>query len=285
MLAAWSTRVPEGEDWVYEPKWDGFRALVRIDGDGSVRVFSRTGQAWTQAFPELQQMGRAIGRPLVVDGEIIVLDRAGIPSYDRLSRRLRERRAEWAARANPITLVAFDVLEMEGESLLDMPWWMRRDVLARLDWPGTSAVPTMAVDDGEALLSATRSLGLEGVMCKRRRGRYVCGRRTNAWVKIKHPGSGWFDVVGWRPRSKAFPAGGYLIADEGRPAGTVTPGLASAHAAALTWFVDRHGAPDGPAIRVPHGAQVRVHYRERSARGLVQDGIAHEMRVALPGSG
>ena len=285
MLASWSTRVPQGPEWAFEPKWDGFRALVSIDDDLGVRVISRQGKGWTETFPELAGLGGQIGRAVVLDGEVVALDGNGMPSFERLSQRMRTSRPDWAARDTPVTFVAFDVLRVDGEPLLDQPWWMRRDLLMGLGLGGASAVPTLACDDGEALLDATRSMGIEGVVGKRRRGRYVCGRRTTAWVKVKHPGSGWFDVVGWRPRSKGYPHGGLLIADEGRPAGTVTPGLDAEPQAVLDAFVRRHGTPHGPAVGLPHGAQVRVHYRERTPRGMVREGIAHELRAALPGSG
>jgi bifunctional non-homologous end joining protein LigD len=284
MLASWSTHVPEGPEWVFEPKWDGFRALVTIDDDLAVRVYSRTGRGWTEMFPELGGLGGAIGRSVVLDGEVVTLDGNGMPSYERLSDRMRTKRPEFAARRTPVTFVAFDVLQVDGEPLMDQPWWMRRDLLMGLGLGGNAAVPTLAFDDGDALLHATRSMGIEGVVGKRRGGRYVCGRRTSAWVKVKHPGSGWFDVVGWRPRSRGYPHGGLLIADEGRAAGTVVPGLDAEPKAVLDAFIERHGTAHGPSVSLPHGAQVRVHYAERTPRGMVREGIAHELRAALPGS-
>jgi bifunctional non-homologous end joining protein LigD len=286
MLASWAASVPEVDEgeWIYEPKWDGLRALVRIDDDLKVRVLSRRGQALSRPLPELSAMGAAIGRPVVLDGEIVALDGDGRPSYERLAARLYASRPERVARATPVTFVAFDVLQLDGEPLMDQPWWLRRDVLTGLAWPGGAAVATMASDDGDALASATARLGLEGVMCKRRRARYVCGRRTGAWIKVKHPHAGWFDLVGWRPESKSHPQGALVLADDDRPAGTATMALSPEQRFVLAQFVERHGTQYGPLIRVPHGAQVRVHYGERSPRGLVRDAIAHEIRPALPGS-
>jgi bifunctional non-homologous end joining protein LigD len=279
--------VPRDDDadgWVYEPKWDGLRALVRIDEDLKVRPLSRRGQALVRPLPELAAMGPAIGRSVVLDGEIVALDGDGRPSYERLSARLTASRPERVARTTPVTFVAFDVLQLDGEPLVEQPWWLRRDVLTGLAWPGGSSVATIATDDGEALRSATAHLGLEGVMCKRRKARYVCGRRTSAWVKVKHPGAGWFDLVGWRPATKAHPNGALVLADDGRAAGTAVMALTPEHRFVLAQFVERHGAQHGPVVRVPHGCQVRVHYRERSPRGIVREAIAHELRPALPGS-
>lgn len=283
MLAASGTSIPEDASWAFEPKWDGLRTLVRIGPDLDVRISSRQGRGFTRSFPELAGMGHVLGRPAVLDGETVVLNADTRPSYDRLSARLRASSPERAAWRAPATFVAFDLLELDGESLVELPWSLRRQLLEGLEWRGASAVPTMVCDDGWALLSATAALGVEGVVCKRRRARYVCGRRTTAWVKVKNPGSGWFDVVGWRPVSRSYPAGAVILADEGRPAGTALPGLPTDQRAVLLDFVERHGVREGNVVRVVPAAQVHVEYAERSPRGLVRQAVAGRLRAALPG--
>jgi bifunctional non-homologous end joining protein LigD len=284
MLAASGTSVPDDASWAFEPKWDGLRTLVRIGPDLDVRIQSREGRGFTRSFPELAGMGHVVGRSAVLDGETIVLDADHRPSYERLAARLRSSTPERAAWRGPATFVAFDLLELDGEPLVELPWWLRRELLEGLDWRGASAVPTMVCDDGPALLSATAALGVEGVVCKRRRARYVCGRRTTAWVKVKNPGSGWFDVVGWRPVSRSHPAGAVILADEGRPAGTALPGMPADQRAILHDFVARHGLREGSIVRVTPAAQVYVEYAERSPRGLVRQAVARRLRAALPGT-
>jgi ATP-dependent DNA ligase len=284
MLAASGTSVPDDASWAFEPKWDGLRTIVRIGSDLDVRIHSRQGRGFTRAFPELAGMGHVLGRSAVLDGEAIVMDPDHRPSYDRLSARLRSSNPERAAWRTPATFVAFDLLELDGESLVELPWWLRRELLEGLDWRGASAVPTMVCDDGPALLAATAALGVEGVVCKRRRARYVCGRRTNAWVKVKNPGSGWFDVVGWRPVSRTHPAGAVILADEGRPAGTALPGLPTDQRTILYEFVARHGVREGSIVRVAPAAQVHVEYAERSPRCLVRQAVARRLRATLPGA-
>jgi bifunctional non-homologous end joining protein LigD len=284
MLAASGTSVPDDTTWAYEPKWDGLRTLVRISPEQGVRIRSRQGRGFTRSFPELAGMGHLLGRQMVLDGETIVMDAEHRPSYERLSARLRSSTPDRAAWKAPATFVAFDLLELDGEPLVELPWWLRRELLEGLDWRGTSAVPTMVCDDGPALLAATAALGVEGVVCKRRRARYVCGRRTNAWVKVKNPGSGWFDVVGWRPVSRSYPAGALILGDEGRPAGTALPGLRDDQRQILHHFIARHGVREGSIVRVTPAAQVHVEYAERSPRGLVRQAVARRLRATLPGA-
>jgi bifunctional non-homologous end joining protein LigD len=283
MLAASGNAVPDDATWAFEPKWDGLRTMIRIGPDRDVRISSRQGRGWTRSFPELAGIGHVIGRSVVLDGETIVLDGDGRPCYERLSARMRSSTPERAAWSAPATFVAFDLLELDGEPLVELPWWLRRELLEGLDWCGASAMPTMVCDDGPALLAATATLGVEGVVCKRRRSRYVCGRRTSAWVKVKNPRSGWFDIVGWRPVSRSHPAGALLLGDEGRPAGTALPGLPPDQRDVLDRFVERHGTRHDGVVHVAPVAQVHVSYVERSPRGLVRQAVAHQLRAALPG--
>ena len=267
---------PPGE-WAFEPKWDGMRTIVSVDADLATRLVSRTGKVWTDAFPELADLGRVVGRPVVLDGETIVLGDDGRPSFERLSWRLRAPRPAIPPRRCPATFVAFDVLALDGEVVTDRPWSKRRALLETLSLDGPAAVATMVVDDGAALFAATGALGVEGIIAKRRSARYVCGpRRTRAWLKIKHRASAWMDVAGWRPPTRSQPAGAILLARDGQRAGSALPGLPGDQREVFHRFVQRHGTPAGPVVRVPYGAQVRVDYTERSATGLLREAVARE---------
>ena len=165
---------PPGE-WAFEPKWDGMRTIVSVDADLATRLVSRTGKVWTDAFLELADLGRVLRRPVVLDGETIVLGDDGRPNFQRLSLRLHTRRPAIPARGCPATFVVFDVLALDGEVVTDRPWSERRALLETLSLNGTAAVATMVVDDGAALFAATGALGVEGIVAKRRSPHYICG--------------------------------------------------------------------------------------------------------------
>jgi ATP-dependent DNA ligase len=155
----------------------------------------------------------------------------------------------------PATFVAFDLLELVGQSLIDRPWTERRQLLTTLDSTGSGGVETMVCDDGEALLAATAALGLEGVVAKKRNAGYVCGRRSRAWLKVKHRAAGWFDVAGWRPPSRSRP-GAIVLAQDGHHVGTATGAMSATDSTALHRFIiERFGVPDGRRVRLPPGAQ------------------------------
>lgn len=265
---------PTGPRWVHEPKWDGFRALVSIDPAKRCRIRSRHGRGWTDRFPELADVGRHLDGPTVLDGEIVVLGDDGRPSFEALSARLAgARRPHRAA-----TFVAFDVLEHAGERMLDATWTERRARLEALPLDGERAVATVVFDDGQALFAATAAYGVEGCMSKDIGSRYTCGpRRSRAWIKSKHRGAGYFDLIGWRPPARSRP-GVVVVAEDGRYAGTAMVALPAEQRAALRRFVDRYGREDGSTIVVPPGAQVRVEYTERSARGYLREAVARELR-------
>jgi bifunctional non-homologous end joining protein LigD len=138
----------------------------------------------------------------------------GRPAFDRLSARLIAPRsvASFHARHYP---VAFDALALDGDSTCGLQWSERRRLLVGLgldDLPGPWRV-NPAHDDGPALLDATRGMGLEGVVAKRCESRYLPGRRSKSWVKVKNI-SGWFDLIGWHP-PHGKQAGGLVVAEDG----------------------------------------------------------------------
>jgi bifunctional non-homologous end joining protein LigD len=191
------------EDHGYEIKWDGARAIAYCSG-GRVRLESRNLLDITPRYPELRAIGRQLGsREAVLDGEVVVLDDDDRPSFQRLQRRMhltaeseiRRRRKEV-----PVTYMIFDVLYLEGRSTMELPYEERRQRLEALDLEGPSwQTPSYHRGEGKALLAAGRERGLEGIVAKRLDSRYLPGRRTKAWVKVKNVRSQELVIGGWLP--------------------------------------------------------------------------------------
>ena len=171
------------EDWAFEVKWDGIRALLYFDGLRA-HVHSRTGRNVTASYPELAGLSfDGIG---IFDGEIVAFDGDGHPSFGALQRRMNLRGAADVARAaidNPVGFVVFDLLHAEGP-LINDTWDDRMAALAEFDLPPpcTRSQPTLG--DGEALWEAVEHQGLEGIVAKRRDSPYRPGVRSPDWRKV-----------------------------------------------------------------------------------------------------
>jgi bifunctional non-homologous end joining protein LigD len=205
MLAS-AGRLPTGVGWAFEFKWDGVRAIVRIDASVAPRVsaLSRNDREIGGSYPELETLVESAGgRRLTLDGEIVAADPAGRPDFGRLQQRMHvQRPTPSLIRQTPVSFFVFDVLDVDGEPLTDLPYEQRRDRLESLDLarPPTIDVPPSFRDvAGEDLLEVARTQGLEGVVAKRLSSRYLPGRRSSDWVKV--PLWKTIEVVigGWQP--------------------------------------------------------------------------------------
>jgi bifunctional non-homologous end joining protein LigD len=177
-----------GPEWVYEMKWDGYRAIATIR-DGELSLRSRNGLDMTATYPELSGLVDSVAGDAVLDGEIVALDAMGRPRFELLQRH------EVAVR-----YVAFDVLELDGHPLERLPYHERRKRLAAaVSESDAVRVPGDAGRDLRAALAMSSRLGLEGVMAKRRDSPYRAGRRSRDWVKLKHVRTQDVVVGGWRP--------------------------------------------------------------------------------------
>ncbi|HEV2074791.1 MAG TPA: DNA polymerase ligase N-terminal domain-containing protein, partial [Thermoleophilaceae bacterium] len=194
--------LPADEDaWAYEVKWDGVRAIVRSE-PGRTQIWSRNLNDITSQYPEVARIGRALGaREALLDGEIVAFDAEGRPSFERLQQRMHlssERQVRERRRSNPVFYMAFDVLHLDGESLLDRPWRERRAALEALALHGPAwDTPGHHEGDGAAFLAASREQGLEGIMAKRTDAPYRPGRRSGAWIKVKNLESAELVIGGW----------------------------------------------------------------------------------------
>jgi len=167
--------IPITKDWIFEPKMDGFRCLVCTHG-GRFLARSRRGWDMTERVPEL---GSRLPKDIQLDGELIAWDENGRPDWHLLGRRVLRRHDSIA-----VTLMVFDVLAVEGLSVMDQPYSERRALLETLEIerPGVQLVATF--EDGRTLFDVVCQQGLEGVVGKRLRDPYRPGERL--WIKHKN---------------------------------------------------------------------------------------------------
>ncbi len=197
MLATRGTHVPTGDEWVHEVKWDGMRVLVDVR-DGRLRLTSRNENDVTVSFPELRDLP---GDDLLLDAEVVAfLD--GIPTFGALQERIHvgnAKRAAALAERNPVTLLAFDLLRIDGRDLTREPLDVRRGLLTGLGLDEVAWQVPPVYDDGAMLFQATLDQGLEGMVSKRRSSRYEFGVRSPHWLKFPHRRRTSWVVGGWRP--------------------------------------------------------------------------------------
>jgi bifunctional non-homologous end joining protein LigD len=228
MLAVLSTLPGEEDGWAYEIKWDGVRAIAYCE-TGRMRLESRTLRDITSHYPELRALAAELGsREVVLDGEIVAFDDEGTPSFERLQSRMNLG-SEAAVRRRmadiPVTYMAFDLLYAGGRSLVDAPYTERRERLEELELDGPNwQTPACHRGEGEALLRLTEARGLEGLVAKRLDSRYLVGRRSRAWLKVKNTMRQELVVGGWLPGKgrRGGTLGALLVgyheeADEGSP--------------------------------------------------------------------
>lgn len=217
MLATRGTTVPTGEAWSHEVKWDGMRVLTHVRGR-SVRVTSRNENDVTVSFPELQGLASAsaLGSvDAVLDGEVVALT-DGRPVFGALADRIHvgnARKAEQAMRRNPVTLLAFDLLALDGHDVRELTWQQRREALEQLLPAGPSWQVPPTYDDGRLLMEVTREQGLEGVVSKRVDSPYRSGQRSADWLKFPHRPSVSVVVGGWRPETGSARLGSVLVGE------------------------------------------------------------------------
>jgi len=201
MLATKGDVVPTGEEWSHEVKWDGVRMLADVVPSADrARLTTRNGNDATIAWPDVHPAPMG-GRDLLVDGEIIGINDAGVPDFAVIQERMHVRSATAAARLAktvPATFMVFDVMRLDGRDLTSLPLAERREILEGLDLGGWQVPPTY--DDGAMLREATLAQGLEGIVSKRQGSTYQPGVRSKAWLKFAHRHRFSFVVGGWRPQ-------------------------------------------------------------------------------------
>jgi DNA ligase D-like protein (predicted ligase)/DNA ligase D-like protein (predicted polymerase)/DNA ligase D-like protein (predicted 3'-phosphoesterase) len=188
MLSESATEPPIGPEYVYELKWDGIRAMVYLD-EGTVRIVSRNQNDITDRFPELLSGERAFRATCAVfDCEIVSLDPVGKPIFKKVINRLMTRGEATIAKLaklNPVHCYVFDCLYLDGRPLVNEPLMKRREWMKDAIRPESPYRVSEVVDDGQGLFEAAKAHQLEGIMAKLRDSKYLPGRRSPSWLKIK----------------------------------------------------------------------------------------------------
>jgi bifunctional non-homologous end joining protein LigD len=190
MLATLAEEVPRGAGWSFEVKWDGYRATTTLAG-GEATLTSRKGNDLTTRFSGVaREIPKALKTPdCVLDGEVCALDESGRSSFSAMQQ---------GKPGTPIVYYVFDVLEIDGEPVIDLPLVERRKRLeGLLDRRNKTVRLSEAFDDGKALLEAAKQQQLEGIMAKRLDSRYLPGKRTRDWLKIKTHSEQEFVIAGY----------------------------------------------------------------------------------------
>jgi len=188
MAATLAAKPPVGDDWLYEVKWDGVRALCFIES-GEVRIFSRTGNRCDRQYPEVLVLPHHVhAESAIIDAEIAALDDKGRATFSRIQSRIHQTDPNSIAhltRSTPVTLFAFDLLYLDGYDLRNTPLIERKRALeAVLEPDDRIRVSEHFAANGEAMLEAAREAGLEGIMAKQASSKYE-SRRSRCWVKVK----------------------------------------------------------------------------------------------------
>jgi bifunctional non-homologous end joining protein LigD len=202
MLARTGELPADPARWAFEVKWDGVRALAYAQ-PGRLRLESRNLNDITAAYPEVRGLLEDLGmHEAVLDGELVAFEH-GKPSFERLQRRMHvtsPSAVKRLAASVPVVYAIFDLLHLDGRSLIELPYAERRARLESLGLGGRAwRVPDSHPGEGRRLLEATAEQGLEGIVAKRLDGRYEPGRRSGAWLKIKHTQRQEFVIGGWLP--------------------------------------------------------------------------------------
>ena len=188
MLAEISEQVPAGEEYIYEMKWDGIRALVALD-EGELNIWSRKHKSLNRQFPELMIPKEAFRvNSALFDAEIVCFDPGGKPDFKTVIHRMQrtgDMEIERATQKYPAFCYLFDCLYLDGRSLVNEPLMRRRAWISDSLKHGTAYRMSEGVEDGPEFFEAVKKMGLEGIMAKDRNSRYLPGKRSTNWLKVK----------------------------------------------------------------------------------------------------
>jgi bifunctional non-homologous end joining protein LigD len=223
MLAETGEKPFNDPDWLWEPKLDGYRALIFIDENGVRFQSRRSGLDLTTVFPALvAEVAQQAVPGTILDGEIVAFDASGRPSFAALQERVQlktEREIASAERTVPVVLFCFDLLHFAGINVRAAPYTDRRRYLAQSLLPSAHVQLVHAAQDGVALYEVALANGFEGAIAKRKDSRYETGKRSASWRKIKSTHSAEFVIGGYTQGKGSRAALGALLLgywDEGK---------------------------------------------------------------------
>lgn len=179
MYARLVNELPEGKEWLYEVKFDGYRCLAGRDSAG-VTLWSRRGNLFTNQFPNIVRAYEQLPLGTLLDGEIVAMDSNGRVSFNLLQHH--------RSKAQALLFYAFDVVTYRGQSLLNEPLSARREILREVfkSIKAAPIAPSETLDaNADELVRVAREFGFEGIVAKRKDSLYESGKRTGAWVKYK----------------------------------------------------------------------------------------------------
>lgn len=284
----------DDDSYIFEPKWDGWRLLIYVGGNATgnatgtgtgssksrtIEAYTRKGKRVTHQFPELQEaLGAIDAAEAVLDAEGICL-RDGKPVFDdlafrgRLGRQARIEQARWT---HPATFVVFDILFLDGKSLLQEPLMSRKRLLAERVSSTQIMTPTMYVENtGKALFELTRQQNLEGMVAKRKDGLYMPGKLSPDWLKFKHWKSIDTVILGYRtvPRF-ALLVGLHFRTVRNKPVSTVELGITEEDRRYFAEWAAKHEIhKEGAVQRVEPKLCCRIGYQDRTDTHLLLSAV------------
>jgi DNA ligase D-like protein (predicted ligase)/DNA ligase D-like protein (predicted polymerase)/DNA ligase D-like protein (predicted 3'-phosphoesterase) len=214
MLAEGGWQAFDDEDWWFEPKLDGIRCLAEMT-TGETRLITRSGRDVTTQYPDIHMVHELVDEVNgVLDGEIVAFDAEGKNSFEALQQRMNlanDREISRMAKQIPVALVVFDALWLDGRDTTSLTLEERRELLTLVvEQDHRLQLMTHVEGEGKAFTEAARGLGLEGVVAKRKGSKYLPGRRSDTWRKIKLTNTQDCVILGWTPgqggRSASFGA-------------------------------------------------------------------------------
>jgi bifunctional non-homologous end joining protein LigD len=267
------------DDWAFEMKWDGIRAIATVR-DRHVELRTRNGKDVTANYPELAALSECVPADAVLDGEIVALDRRGRPNFGMLQQRMgltKKSDVESAAAHVPVHYFLFDILQEHGRSLESATYDERRRELSRhVGSSGAIQVPEAFEGNLAAAMRSSRELGLEGVVAKKRDSPYREGARSRSWIKLKHHATQEVVIGGWRPgagrRSGAIGSLLLGIPDDGglTYVGRVGTGFADAELVELTESLGRIARVTSPFLDTPRDVARDAHWVSPTLVGEVE---------------
>ena len=201
-MLLYETQPFDDENYIYELKLDGIRCLAYIDSK-SVVLQNKRHKDITAIYPELSQMNKCVKRRVILDGELVVLNKDGKPDFYALQRRslmTDNFKISLAAKSNPVQFVAYDIIYHNGKDLTDKPLMERKEILTKVVQEGNNLTISRYIEkNGIAFFELAKSQELEGIVAKRKDGLYHIGKRTRDWLKIKVMQDEDLLILGYQP--------------------------------------------------------------------------------------